>query len=53
LILGNDQCASCGGIFDDDVTPQKYGEYVEAAIERIKQEIPKTYVSLCKTLFIM
>ncbi|KAI8875869.1 hypothetical protein K501DRAFT_299157 [Backusella circina FSU 941] len=48
-IGSNDQCASCGGIFDDEVTPQKYGEYVQAAIERIKEEIPKTYVSLFGT----
>jgi hypothetical protein len=35
----------------DKVTADAYGGYVEAAIERIKSEIPKTVVNLCKFSF--
>ncbi|KAL9539613.1 hypothetical protein MBANPS3_010164 [Mucor bainieri] len=45
-IGSNDQCASCGGIIEDHVTADAYGNYVEAAIERIRAEIPKVVVSL-------
>lgn len=47
-IGSNDQCASCGGVIEDHVTPDAYGNYVEAAIERIRTEIPKVVVNLCK-----
>lgn len=43
---GNDQCASCVSPFKSEVTAEKWGSYVEAAIERIKTEIPRTVVNL-------
>lgn len=46
-IGSNDQCAACGDEAQY-VTADAYGSYVEAAIERIKSEIPKTVVNLCK-----
>ncbi|KAI8888184.1 hypothetical protein K501DRAFT_173727 [Backusella circina FSU 941] len=48
-IGSNDQCAACSGIFDSNVTPEAYGKYVDAAIQRIKKEIPKTVVNLLGT----
>ncbi|CAO0790873.1 unnamed protein product [Mucor circinelloides] len=48
-IGSNDQCASCGGVIEDHVTPDAYGNYVEAAIERIRTEIPKVVVNLFAT----
>ncbi|KAF7731256.1 hypothetical protein EC973_000672 [Apophysomyces ossiformis] len=46
-IGSNDQCKACG-LDKDDVTVEKYGAYVEAAIERIQREIPRTLVNLRK-----
>lgn len=46
-IGSNDQCASCGSNAAL-VTADAYGNYVEAAIQRIKEEIPKTVVNLRK-----
>lgn len=51
VYLGNDQCASCNSTIMDKVTADAYGGYVEAAIERIKSEIPKTVVNLRKFSF--
>ncbi|KAI8875872.1 hypothetical protein K501DRAFT_201698 [Backusella circina FSU 941] len=48
-IGSNDQCASCNSTIMDKVTPEAYANYVEAAIERIKSEIPKTVVNLFGT----
>lgn len=48
-IGSNDQCASCNSSITDHVTAAAYGQYVEAAIERIKAEIPKTVVNLRKS----
>ncbi|CAO0790875.1 unnamed protein product [Mucor circinelloides] len=48
-IGSNDQCASCNSSITDHVTAAAYGQYVEAAIERIKAEIPKTVVNLLGT----
>lgn len=48
-IGSNDQCAACGSNANY-VTAEAYGNYVEAAIERIKAEIPKTVVNLRKLL---
>lgn len=47
-IGSNDQCASCDGDIMDHVTPTAYGQYVEAAIQRINNEIPKVVVNLRK-----
>lgn len=44
-IGSNDQCAACGS-GAASVTADAYGNYVEAAIQRIKAEIPKTVVNL-------
>lgn len=33
------------------VTPEAYGKYVEAAIQRIQKEVPRTVVNLRKILF--
>lgn len=43
--LDNDQCAACS-LWKNDVTPEKYKQYVEAAISRIKAEIPRTVVQI-------
>ncbi|KAI9478661.1 MAG: hypothetical protein EXX96DRAFT_571769 [Benjaminiella poitrasii] len=49
-IGSNDQCASCGtDSIVNEVTPEAYGKYVEAAIERIKAEVPKVIVNLFGT----
>ncbi|GAN07733.1 phospholipase a2 [Mucor ambiguus] len=48
-IGSNDQCASCNSSITDHVTATAYGQYVEAAIKRIKAEIPKTVVNLLGT----
>lgn len=47
-IGSNDQCAACGSNANL-VTADAYGKYVEAAIQRIKAEIPKTVVNLRKS----
>ncbi|KAL1928427.1 hypothetical protein VTP01DRAFT_2783 [Rhizomucor pusillus] len=44
-IGNNDQCATCS-LWKNDVTPEKYKQYVEAAISRIKAEIPRTVVQI-------
>ncbi|ORZ00312.1 hypothetical protein BCR43DRAFT_433121 [Syncephalastrum racemosum] len=45
-IGSNDQCASCLTPWSSQVTAEKYGQYVEAAIQRIQNEIPRTLVNL-------
>lgn len=47
-IGSNDQCASCLSPFSGEVTAEKYGNYVEKAIDRINNEIPRVLVNLCK-----
>lgn len=47
-IGSNDQCASCNGSYVADVTADAYGQYVEATIERIKANIPRTVINLRK-----
>ncbi|KAG0180675.1 hypothetical protein DFQ29_000187 [Apophysomyces sp. BC1021] len=47
-IGSNDQCNACGKN-KDDVTVEKYAGYVEAAIQRIQKEIPRTLVNLLGT----
>jgi phospholipase B1 len=51
-IGSNDQCAACGGEITEHVTADAYSNYVEAAINRIKAEIPKVVVNLRKLLII-
>ncbi|KAI8876826.1 hypothetical protein K501DRAFT_199541 [Backusella circina FSU 941] len=48
-IGSNDQCASCGADYASNVTANAYSGYVEAAIERIKENMPKTVVNLLGT----
>lgn len=48
---GNDQCASCNILTSKYVTPEAYGKYVDAAIQRIQKEVPKVVVNLRKILF--
>ncbi|KAI9496151.1 hypothetical protein BDB00DRAFT_810723 [Zychaea mexicana] len=43
----NDQCASCAGALD--VSPEAYGNYVSAALERIRDNIPRVIVNLLGT----
>ncbi|CAO3636065.1 unnamed protein product [Mucor hiemalis] len=45
-IGSNDQCAACKSAIMDKTTPEVYGAYVEAAIERIQKEIPNVVVNL-------
>ncbi|EIE79175.1 hypothetical protein RO3G_03880 [Rhizopus delemar RA 99-880] len=49
-IGSNDQCASCNPLISHYATPEAYGKYVEAAIQRIQKEIPKTVVNLTKDI---
>lgn len=46
MCIGNDQCASCLSPWANEVTADKYSGYVEAALNRIKGEIPRTIVNL-------
>ncbi|KAI9255158.1 hypothetical protein BDA99DRAFT_562429 [Phascolomyces articulosus] len=45
-IGSNDQCASCLNPFSGEVTTEKFGGYIEAAIERIRNEVPRVLVNL-------
>ncbi|KAI9477877.1 MAG: hypothetical protein EXX96DRAFT_229104 [Benjaminiella poitrasii] len=48
-IGSNDQCAACKADLAEYVTAEAYGQYVEAAVQRIKAEIPKVVVNLLGT----
>lgn len=48
-IGSNDMCGACDPAHADDVTPEKYGAYVEAAIERIRANISKVLINLIGT----
>jgi phospholipase B1 len=48
-IGSNDMCGACNSTYMDQVTPEKFGEYVEAAVERIHANIPKVLVNLIGT----
>ena len=48
LITGNDQCASCSDN-SADVTPDAYGDYVDAVVERIRNEVPRVIVNIVGT----
>ncbi|KAI7848208.1 hypothetical protein BDC45DRAFT_450680 [Circinella umbellata] len=45
-IGSNDQCASCNNPFSDEVTTEKFGGYMDEAIQRIKDEIPRVLVNV-------
>lgn len=48
-IGSNDMCGACNSSYMDQVTPEKYGAYVENAIDRIHASIPKVLVNLIGT----
>ena len=48
ITTGNDQCASCSDN-NTDVTVDAYAGYVDAAIERIRNNIPRVIVNLVGT----
>ncbi|KAI9352319.1 hypothetical protein BD770DRAFT_368275 [Pilaira anomala] len=45
-IGSNDQCASCINDLIPLLTPEKYGEHVTNAIERIRQTVPRVLINL-------
>lgn len=45
-IGSNDQCASCLSPWKSEVTADKFGSYVEKAVQRIQKSIPRTIVNL-------
>ncbi|CDS07588.1 hypothetical protein LRAMOSA01537 [Lichtheimia ramosa] len=45
-IGSNDQCASCLSPWKSEVTAEKFGSYVEKAVDRIQKSIPRTIVNL-------
>lgn len=50
-IGSNDQCASCIDSVIDYLTVSDYGTHMTAAVERIRNEIPKVIVNLSKNDF--
>lgn len=48
-IGSNDICGACNTSYADEVTPEKFGGYVEAAIDRIHTSVPKVVVNLIGT----
>ncbi|KAI9476469.1 MAG: hypothetical protein EXX96DRAFT_596522 [Benjaminiella poitrasii] len=48
-IGSNDMCGACNSSYMEEVTPEKYGNYVEAAIERIQANVPNVLVNLIGT----
>ncbi|KAI8971232.1 hypothetical protein BDB01DRAFT_811815 [Pilobolus umbonatus] len=45
-IGSNDQCSSCEGHYGHITLPDSYGRYLEEAILRIRDEIPKVVINL-------
>ncbi|KAI9322813.1 hypothetical protein BX666DRAFT_2148143 [Dichotomocladium elegans] len=48
-IGSNDQCSSCSALDAEDATVEKYGYYVDKAVARIKEEVPRVVVNLVGT----
>ncbi|KAI7901119.1 SGNH hydrolase-type esterase domain-containing protein [Cokeromyces recurvatus] len=48
-IGSNDMCGACNSSYMDEVTPEKYGNYVASAIETIQAKIPNVLVNLIGT----
>lgn len=48
-IGSNDMCSACNSSYINDTTPEVFGSYVEAAVERIRNGIPKVLVNLVGT----
>ncbi|KAI8064141.1 hypothetical protein BDF21DRAFT_455305 [Thamnidium elegans] len=42
----NDMCGACNTSYMDKVTPEKYGNYVDSAVDKIQSSIPKVIVNL-------
>lgn len=49
-IGSNDQCASCINSVIPYLTVESYGQHLSAAVERIRNEIPRVIVNLSKVL---
>ncbi|KAG0170907.1 hypothetical protein DFQ30_001795 [Apophysomyces sp. BC1015] len=45
-IGSNDQCGSCIDTLVDILTPEKYGSYLDKALSRIHQNVPRVLVNL-------
>lgn len=48
-IGSNDMCGACNSSYINDTTPEVFGSYVEAAVERIRNSIPKVLINLIGT----
>ncbi|KAI8969081.1 hypothetical protein BDF20DRAFT_827354 [Mycotypha africana] len=48
-IGSNDMCGACNTSYSDEVTPDKFGNYVEKVIERIERNIPRVLINLIGT----
>ncbi|KAI7871362.1 SGNH hydrolase-type esterase domain-containing protein [Mucor mucedo] len=48
-IGSNDMCGACNTSYVNEVTPEKYGGYIEAAIDRIHASVPNVIVNLIST----
>lgn len=48
-IGSNDMCGACNSTYMDEVTSNKFGGYVEVAIDRIHNSIPKALANLIGT----
>lgn len=51
MSTGNDQCSSCQANATQ-YTPEAYGNYLRAAVQRIQQNIPNVIVNLSKSYFL-
>ncbi|KAF7726751.1 hypothetical protein EC973_008439 [Apophysomyces ossiformis] len=45
-IGSNDQCGSCIDALLDILTPEKYGQHLDKALERIHQNVPRVLINL-------
>ncbi|GAA5805545.1 hypothetical protein HPULCUR_011064 [Helicostylum pulchrum] len=45
-IGSNDMCGACNTSYMNQVTPEKYGKYVDSVVDRIHSSIPKVIVNL-------
>lgn len=48
-IGSNDMCGACNSSYMNEVTPDKFGCYVEAAVDKIQANIPRVLVNLIAT----
>lgn len=45
-IGSNDMCGACNSTYMADVTPERYGHYVDAAIAKIQAHVPRVLINL-------